>query len=221
MSNSAATQTKWIALGKTYNPDISINDGVSGPEPINIKEEPFSVKMNEGDEPYGQPIDANLAIHLIQRLLEKLEASGFLSYSELSSNKGANNKLPVTGCEDLLKWFKDLLIFSMGITFDKNILLKLISQPKCEGVRYYLCLKQSNIDKEPKDVLSLVLVGVDSEGCDLHYEISKSAVDVFAVSTESLTAEYGHPPGTGIAFKDLTDPRYVLLNLAIKKTQAK
>ena len=84
------------------------------------------------------------------------------------------------------------------MSLDKNILLKIISQPRCEGVRFYLCLKEgASAPPENPDVLSLVAVGVDETGKDLFYdyseEIHKSGIE--NIPTIYLVAEYGHPPG--------------------------
>ena len=85
---------------------------------------------------------------------------------------------------------KHLIEGSFAITFDKNVLLKTISQPKCEGVRFYLCLKQA---EQQEDVLSLVTVGVDANGKDLLYEF-QPGIPVEDIQTRSLIAEYGYPP---------------------------
>jgi hypothetical protein len=56
----------------------------------------------------------------------------------------------------------------MGVTFDKSQLLRIISQPRCEGVRFYHALRKgSNGDM----AATLVLVGVDKDGFDLNYNL--------------------------------------------------
>jgi hypothetical protein len=117
----------WRTIGRKLNePD--------NPSPsINVIEYPQSVTMNEGDEPYGIPIDAPLAVSMIKALHEKVST------------------LPPESD------FRKMMEGSFAITFDKNVLLKTISQPKCEGIRFYLCVKKGPGDK---DVLSLVTVGV-------------------------------------------------------------
>lgn len=134
---------------------------------IDITEYSQSVTMPEGGGPYGIAIDAPLAVTLIKALRELVEA------------QPDTNEL------------KKLIQGSFAITFDKNMLLKTISQPKCEGVRFYLCLKKG--EKE-EDVLSLVTVGVDEAGKDLLYEYTEGT-RVQDIPTRSLVAEYGFPPG--------------------------
>ena len=150
----------WRTIGRKLNePD--------NPSPsINVIEYPQSVTMNEGDEPYGIPIDAPLAVSMIKALHEKVST------------------LPPESD------FRKMMEGSFAITFDKNVLLKTISQPKCEGIRFYLCVKKGPGDK---DVLSLVTVGVDTDGSDLLYEYEED-VPVEDIPTRSLVSEYGHPP---------------------------
>ncbi len=134
---------------------------------IDITEYNRSVSMDDGSEPYGIAIDAPLAVTLIKALREKVAA------------QPPSNEL------------RQLMEGSFAITFDKNVLLKTISQPKCEGVRFYLCLKQT---EQQEDVLSLVTVGVDANGKDLLYEY-QPGIPVEDIPTRSLVAEYGYPPG--------------------------
>lgn len=158
MSNEPSVT--WRTVGKKLNEPHD-------PDPsINVIEYPRSVSMSEGDEPYGIPIDAPLAVSLIKALHEKISS------------------LPPESD------FRQMMEGSFAITFDKNLLLKTISQPKCEGVRFYPCLKEG---PEEKDVLSLVTVGVDEDGNDLLYEFQED-VSVEDIPTTSLLAEYGHPP---------------------------
>ena len=144
-----------------------LGDTTMDPKPsIDITEGEQGVRMPDGSAgPYGIPVDAPLGVTLIKALWERVE--------------GAD--------ADTLR---KMLQGSFAITLDKNVLLKTISQPRCEGVRFYLCLKQSD-NKE--DLLSLVTVGVDEAGKDLLYEY-KDGVPVAEVPTRSLVAEYGHPP---------------------------
>src|ERR1700752_2897767 len=78
-------------------------------------------------------------------------------------------------------WLIELLRNSFAVTMDKSILLKTLSQPECEGIRYYLAMKRRPenqykqkdevelTDSEGKPVkLTLVTVGVDKVGTDLH-----------------------------------------------------
>ena len=87
-----------------------------------------------------------------------------------------------------------LLSFSSNLV-DKNILLKAISQPGCEGIRFYLCMKTENDQGKPAEVLSLVTVGVDIKGKDLNYEYDSAKHNLDSISNienDSLNGEYGH-----------------------------
>jgi hypothetical protein len=155
------TSITWKTTGRKL-------DKPDDPRPsIDITEHPRSFSMGEGSEPYGIAIDAPLAVSMIKALSEKV------------SKQPPDNEL------------RQLMEGSFAITLDKNVLLKTISQPKCEGIRFYLCLKKSD---KGEDLLSLVTVGVDETGKDLLYEY-QSGLPVQNIPTRSLVAEYGYPPG--------------------------
>ena len=112
--------------------------------------------------------------------------------------------------EDFI-WIKNLIEKGPGVTFDKNILLKMISQPRCEGIRFYPALKS----KGKEFFLSLVIVGVNSEGYDLHYnEGDKKIMDAYI--TKSLTGEYGHLPGEPLFTKHII--AYIILQVKMPKS---
>lgn len=151
----------WKTDGATLAKPTDINS------PIGITEYPESFSMPDASGPYGVPIDAPLAVSMIRALRELVQ------------------KQPP---EDVLR---QLLEGSFAITLDKNVLLKTISQPKCEGIRFYLCMKKGT---KGEDLLSLVTVGVDENGTDLLYEY-RAGTAVENIPTRSLVAEYGYPPG--------------------------
>lgn len=135
---------------------------------IDVTEYRESFTMGDGSQgPFGIPIDAPLAVTMIKAL------------RELVSKQPADNVL------------RQLIEGSFAITLDKSVLLKTISQPKCEGIRFYLCLKKGD---KGEDLLSLVTVGVDEKGIDLLYEYTEGT-SVADIPTRSLVAEYGYPPG--------------------------
>lgn len=135
---------------------------------IDVTEYRESFTMGDGSQgPFGMAIDAPLAVTMIKSL------------RELVSKQPDDNVL------------RQLIEGSFAITLDKNVLLKTISQPKCEGIRFYLCLKKGAKDE---DLLSLVTVGVDEKGKDLLYEYTEGT-SVADIPTRSLVAEYGYPPG--------------------------
>ena len=135
---------------------------------IDITEYRESFTMGDGSQgPFGIAIDAPLAVSMIRAL------------QEIVMKQPADNEL------------RQLIEGSFAITLDRNVLLKTISQPKCEGIRFYLCVKKS---EKGEDLLSLVTVGVDENGKDLLYEFSEGT-PVQDIPTRSLVAEYGYPPG--------------------------
>lgn len=135
---------------------------------IDVTEYRESFTMGDGSQgPFGMAIDAPLAVTMIKSL------------RDLVSKQPDDNVL------------RQLIEGSFAITLDKNVLLKTISQPKCEGIRFYLCLKKGAKDE---DLLSLVTVGVDEKGKDLLYEYTEGT-SVADIPTRSLVAEYGYPPG--------------------------
>lgn len=153
--------------------------------PIGITEYTESFTMPDAQGPYGVPIDAPLAVSMIRAL------------RELVQKQPPDNIL------------RQLLEGSFAITLDKSVLLKTISQPKCEGIRFYLCLKKGI---KGEDLLSLVTVGVDEKGGDLLYEYQEG-MKTEDIPTRSLLAEYGYPPGKLTASGASLDP-FVLFKLS-------
>ena len=145
-----------------------LNQSKDAQQTVDITEYRESFSMDDGSQgPFGIAIDAPLAVSMIRAL------------RELVLKQPADNVL------------RQLIEGSFAITLDKNVLLKTISQPKCEGIRFYLCVKKSD---KGEDMLSLVTVGVDEKGKDLLYEYTEGT-SVADIPTRSLVAEYGYPPG--------------------------
>ncbi|WP_074491209.1 hypothetical protein [Mucilaginibacter polytrichastri] len=147
---------------------------------------------------FGVPVDTDLAVQLIKNGLikNKMIANRFLK------DKAKN--------AELIHFVEEVVGLSYGITFDKTIILKILSQPKCEGLRAYLCARP----EEKQYHTSLVMLGVDADGYDLNYEITSEEK---ASPTSSLLVEYGYPPN-GTKFSgtedDPIDEHYILLNKA-------
>lgn len=173
------SSTSWNTVGAT------LAQPTSRSAPITVTESGQSVTIDETPGPYGLPIDAPLAVTMIKAL------------SELVQKQPPENEL------------RQLLEGSFAITLDKNVLLKTISQPKCEGIRFYLCVKKGT---KGEDLLSLVTVGVDEKGVDLLYEY-REGTDVRSIPTRSLIAEYGYPPGRLSQTSPTVDP-FVLFKFA-------
>jgi hypothetical protein len=148
---------------------------------ITVHEAAQSFNMGgDNAEMAGQPVTAQLAVALIadfQKLLQKTANLGDGSANELAQ----------------------LLQKSSAITIDKSMLLKTLSQPGCEGIRFYLCKK--TLDQKD-EYASLVTVGVDAKGKDLYYDyndavgqfISTNGIRQAQVENVSLVGEYGSPP---------------------------
>jgi hypothetical protein len=218
---------KWSVAANCFdpaNPDSPILKDLA------IPSNERSVTMIGSTVHSGMPVDANLAVHFIKNLLD--------NYQIHVQNHNANFERFVEdtnfeGLRDLYKTSKKIgdsvVKVSYGITFDKDMILKIISQPKCEGLRSYLCARPIPPDGELH--LSLAIVGVDKDGVDLHYNLRETAkpselmLGADNVITQSLTVEYGTPPpppglaitGGGEHIAELQlDPRYSLLQFASK-----
>ena len=151
-------------------------------------------------ESFGYPIDANQAIHFM--------INAFTATSNLFDKLINFKSMEFTKAEN--KFIMDAIGLPYGITFDKTLVLKILSQPNCEGLRSYLC-------KRDNGHVSLVLIGVDCDGYDLNYEVvpegNVSLKDINVV-TQSLSVEYGHPPDTKNYKEKSQDEHYILLNYA-------
>jgi hypothetical protein len=123
---------------------------------------------------------------------------------------------------------KNLVNMTYGMTLDKDMLLHVLGQQECEGIRFYLCGREV---KGKKMHLSLVAVGVDKDGFDLNYNkqsgrpIKQLMAGLNSIPTDSVTIEYTTPPppndsGTGINRSGVLTPaveideHYALLKLA-------
>lgn len=247
---------RWIARGKTYSdleagrPDVTAN--------IEIPESENGIKMKYGGTIYGEPIDARLAIFYIRKLWTEIKRDRILSIhkdtrrlmddldKEFKDNGITDDKMlrSFTRIKRLVddqsakaeNWIAELLDNSFAITMEKSVILKTLSQPECEGIRFYLCMKdpiavegeQQPVEKKENDVkgvLTLVTVGVNKEGHDLHFQYypEKHEIEKFRVipdvETSSLCTEY--PKTSGRIFpKRLDSPElvpYVLYKYAIVK----
>jgi len=157
----------WTAKGRKLGEDNFQQD-------IQIEEEARSYSMDSGNLPYGLPVDAPMGVTLMKNLWTEIQ-------------KRAEKP------EEFTRWMTKLLRSSFSMGLDKNILLKTLSQPKCEGIRFYLALKKGE-DASADGVLTLVTVGVDEKGHDLLYT-KEEVARIEDIPTRSLVAEYGYPPG--------------------------
>lgn len=167
---------------------------------ITVMETPLSFNIDPDDpdpKPAGIPVSAKLAIALIADFQHQLESKD-------------------TG--ELVEMLKR----SSAITIDKNTLLKTIAQPGCEGIRFYPCKKIVELaDGSKQAFISLVTVGIDINGKDLHYDFQKDlllkGLTPAELKNTSLVGEYSQPPpppyNSSLSLQDFDD-KYVLLQYA-------
>lgn len=191
-----------------------------------------SVMMPGSKVHSGMPIDANLAVHFIQNFFSHYE---IILHQHTQNLKSIVEKNDFNGLLDLHKKTKEMhdsiVNMTYGMTLDKDLILKIISQPMCQGLRFYLCAR--NLGNNEMH-LSLVTVGVDQDGFDLHYNQGNTITPkvigkgVNEITTQSLTAEYLTPPpyGATVNSGNIVDhvlenklasdfsKRFVLLNIA-------
>jgi hypothetical protein len=201
MSDKTKNPIKWIAKGTSFHRKGDKPTHPPGQQPINIRECPKDIVMGAGDmHQYGQPIDAMLAIHYIRELWKEIQSRS--TFEMYNKTKGFDFSLLTE--EDHKKiirsftWLVGLLKYSAALTVSRSMLLKLLSQPECCGVRFYLGLERPDLSTEPKEKFTLVMVGVDNEGVDLNYEYHpnvRTSDSVPDVETMSLSGEYPAPSG--------------------------
>lgn len=216
--------TDWQTIVRCYNRNEA---GRFQEHSMTIPESDFCITMPQIPEgPIGRPIDANLAVNLISDFYTEVNnAHGSKTDQEVDEMDLPTVKAAYFTAREFLKKFIGL---DYGMTIDKNFALKVLSQPKCEGLRGYLCLKDN-----PEAPFSLITVGVDQDGFDLKYDtqgtveyqvngtdpdIVLNSIDdapaVKNVQMRSLNGEYVTPPFTAIGKTPEQLSRYVLLNIA-------
>lgn len=231
-------QESWKIYGRTY-----MNRSVGPTSIIPIKES----TVLSGNI-FGEPIDARLAISYIRDLWTKVNQKGLLDLpaktapvrellSELVENKSdgftAADWTELKGNLDVLDetiqvidtWMKELLGRSFALTMRKSLILKILSQDECEGLRFYLCVKrvgQTEAGESPDELadlnlgedlkLALVTVGVDKNLKDLHYDYfpevhqTASANTVADVENISMCSEYPATAAAGLYLQSANSP---------------
>jgi hypothetical protein len=222
----------WKIKGRTYEGGDS-----KFPEDIPIKES----EVLKGNK-FGEAIDAMLAVSYIRDLWKAVAGDKFLAFwdknensesyiDQLTSGKVDKNNIEMDKLVSELKelklmsaisagWAQDLLHNSFALTVKKSLILKALSQPTCEGLRFYLCMKNymprmpeelTNPDKIilPSGDLALVTVGIDILEKDLHYDYSQTTheeagpMKIPIIENTSLCEEYPKRSGRGLFEKDL------------------
>jgi hypothetical protein len=174
---------KWIAAGKKYQKPATPGAPAEIDGNIEIpRSEEAGIKMQDVNNIYGEPVDARLAIYYIKKLWETVKPDESNSCVALLDN-------------------------SFGFTIDKSLLLQTLSQPSCEGIRFYLAMRDNTGEGQSlPGVLTLVTVGVDSNGKDLNFKYNRDIPfvdDLPDVENLSLTGEY---PRTPPAIADKSNP---------------
>ncbi|WP_428328736.1 hypothetical protein [Mucilaginibacter sp.] len=201
------TNTNWSIKGKKFNPNDPDN-----PTPgmdLTIPETNPCIVMPDHSGAFGTPIDADLAVRFIYNFYMKFSTIFHPSHAE--DFKESLDKLSTDELKDIAlkakEFHQDVVNLNYGMTLDKNIASKILSQPGCEGLRFYLCAKAD-------ENVSLVVLGVDCEGFDLNYKTGSNTIysendnndgvlpqkpgarTLQSVAMNSLIGEYVTPPYT-------------------------
>lgn len=222
-----AKKRRWTVYGRVFNRPVgSVDPPTIEPEkPLTIEEDATTLIIPNSEGPYGEPLSTGVAVHLIRNMYDIVKKSVQIIDSFLLNRK-EGNAIDVLLTPDkiaTLEFLKKLIRDSMAITFDKSQILRLISQPGCEGIRFYQALRVVNDQK----VMTLVAVGLNRNACDLNYatreqdgRVSNSTITCSDHTCNSLLLDWAHPPGGTIdpGGKDddewTIDPMYALLKLA-------
>lgn len=241
----STNKVKWIAKGFTFKEGETPNPVTPGD--INVKESGNGLKMDHpGTQEFGTPVSAKVAVSYIRQLWDAVDGKGLKTLAQDTENalEGVRHyfldfpekeKLElektyakvVNNAKLTQQWLVDLLDASAAITMDKNIILKTLSQDECQGMRFYLAMKNiSSGEGEPSvkpgfvdpltggplpTKLTLCTVGVSKEGKDLFYDFpegrlqAKVGSPIPDVLDESLAGEYPFTSGK-LCTKPFDDP---------------
>ena len=201
----AGTTPQWTVNGKAYDKTSRgiINKTITLPA--------TDICIPSMPDSSGKPISKVLAEMYVANLMTILEQ--LMSYQP-SSPPATNLETELKGQIDTLNNFLSLIVnVSHGVTFDRDLISKILSQPKCEGIRCYFCAKGK--DASPQSIsitncgISLVVVGVGADGKDLNWAGLSTAASPTLPGTvttatvtdpdddgtsPSLAGEYGTPP---------------------------
>ncbi|RYE56596.1 MAG: hypothetical protein EOP48_07645 [Sphingobacteriales bacterium] len=192
----SANTTKWNIYGKKQADTSRLQF-------IEIKESDQVVGQGRGHDPYGIAIDAPLAVQLIRDLWKRVheervnqiaaDMNFLINDIPFDDEKAKGIKISIQKLATKAQtWLDNLLHCSFALTIDKGLLLKMLSQPGCEGVRLYLCL---NKESEHSNHLSIVSVGVDIDAKDLNYSYDPANHNLDSITfmeNESFTDEYAY-----------------------------
>lgn len=123
---------------------------------------------------FGDPITINLANLLVQDFYHEFENKAYKAIKDKFQLKNGE-AISEQSIYDLIDLIAQFIPYK--VTFSKEVLMMLLSQPNCAGIKSYFCmgLPEEKVNKENSDnpesaderKPSLVLVGVDINDCDL------------------------------------------------------
>lgn len=211
MAKSTKTIT-WTVKGRAFKTNEQSQQTIQPDQDLEIKEKASTLEISGSEGPYGEPISTGVAVHLIGNMLSILSTSKkkitdiLEAYSPFIGEKESVVRFLLTD-EDAaaLNSLRKLITKSMAITFDKSQILRIISQPGCEGVRFYQAVRK---DDKGNDIMTLVCVGLNKDAYDLNYAerdnngtILQSSIPEARVAEgcESLVLDWAHPPGNTVS----------------------
>ncbi len=136
-------KTPNIMAGKITMPGLGVDPG-NPSRVIPIDAITFTLNDDDTVAGFGQPVTINAACCMVDKYL--MDVTNDL--------KDANSNKDFAVADKLIKRK------GIAVIFGKETLLRLLSQPNCEAIRFYSCI---NDDERA----SLVLCGVDEQGRDI------------------------------------------------------
>jgi hypothetical protein len=172
---------EWTIPGKVYN-----KTGPATDEPIKFQED----LLTNNSTPVNAPLAVSLMTQLIGLIppeilypknlkpISKQLDEWYRRLVQIRKNEKPDElESAEKEFQDILNKIKKLedvtvrlLRNSLAITADKGTLMKALSQPGCEGLRFYQCISgYSTVDPE---MLSFVILAVDKDSHDLSHKFN-------------------------------------------------
>jgi len=212
--------TSWKVKVRRFK---SVGAGTTTDDLMVIPQKNLCTEWPKVQKPLGRPINTNMAVKFIRNFLDDHNGSVEKTRAHFvnAHDEDAKEFLGL-----VIKYLDRIIKLNYAMSLDKNMALKVLSQPRCEGLRFYLCEKKKDGDvleqvkSESQDVAhddmetSLVVVGFDACGRDLNYRYPNDATyqasnlgavipaqigakAIKNVKMQSLNVEYVTPPGGG------------------------
>lgn len=208
--------TSWDVVGKHFKPNSKSNAQTEYCQ-LTIPQTDLCVTMPDSNRPLGRPVEVNVALEYIANFVSNFQLvydpPGLENIEKLLGDPTVKAlDLYINKVQKLAGKIMDL---NYAMSLDRNVILKMLSQPGCEGLRFYLCARPDDdtkdvVDTDPADFdISLVIVGIDCEGYDLKYNYKKKQifdqknplgprkvgeVTLPNLQMQSMTGEYVTPP---------------------------